>query len=111
MTVTAAVAAGVDAGAMIVIWPSSTVTGIATPPVSSSRTLESVRSDVPSATAPKTIVASVPVPAGPGWLPVLSQPKATLVAVTTGPAQMMVRPLEPRNVPLVTLTKVTTAGS
>ena len=111
VTVGAGVGIGVDAGVLIVIWPSSVAAGIGAPSVSLSRTLESVRSDVPSATALNTMVASAPVPPGPVWLPVLSQLKATLGAVTMGPAQVMVRPVEPRNEPLVTLTKVTTAGS
>ena len=65
VTVGAGVGIGVDAGVLIVIWPSSVAIGIGAPNVSLSRTLENVRSVVPSATAPNTTVASVPDPTGP----------------------------------------------
>ena len=53
----------------------------------------------------------MPEPDGPAAPPVVSQVKETLLAVVVGASQVTARPVEPRNIPLLTLTKLRRAGS
>ena len=101
----------VAVGEMNVIEPFAVVIVSGEAPVFASRTLESVRADVPSETVENWTVVRMPSPFGPGCAPVVEQPNATLFAPVVGGGHVTVRPVDPRNVSLVALMKASTPAS
>ncbi len=101
----------VAVGEANVIDPSPVVNGRAVLAVFVSVTAESATAETPSLTVPNLTVVSTPVPLGPAATPVVLQPKVTVFAPVAGAGQVTVRPVEPRNGPLVALTKVRTVSS
>jgi hypothetical protein len=97
---------GVAVGSCTVTVPSVVVTEMDVSAVSARDTSESAMGEVPSATVPNCTVAKTPEPFGPGWMPLESQSNEALVAVVVGAGQVTVRPVDPRNAPLTTLTYV-----
>ncbi len=79
--------------------------------MSASVTAESVAGDVPSATVENWIVVRMPAPSGPAPAPVVEQPNVTLLAPVVAGGQLTLRPVEPRNVPLLALIKDRTPAS
>ena len=79
--------------------------------VSWSETPESASAVVPSETVEKVTVDRMPSPFGPAPAPVVEQPNVTSFAPVVGPGQLTLRPVEPRNVPLVALIKDRTLAS
>ena len=79
--------------------------------VSVSETPDSVSAVVPSETVENWIVVRMPAPIGPVAAPVVEQPNVTLLAPVVGGGQVTLRPVEPRNAPLVALTKERTLAS
>ena len=105
------VAVCVAVGETNVIEPSAVVRIEGEPPVSSSVTLESVAGDVPSATVENWIVVKMPAPFGPAPAPVVEQLTVTLLAPVVGGGQLTLRPVEPRNAPLLASMKDRTPAS
>ncbi len=79
--------------------------------VSRRETPESVSAVVPSETVEKVTADSMPSPFGPAGTPVVEQPNTTLFAPVVGAGQFTLRPVEPRKVSLVALTKDRTLAS
>ncbi len=79
--------------------------------VSVSETLESANADVPSETVEKVMAVRIPAPFGPAGTPVVEQLNVTLFAPVVGAGQFTLRPVEPRKVSLVALTKDRTPAS
>ena len=71
----------------------------------------SASGELPSATVAKRTVARTPSPLGPPKPPVEEQPNVKLFAVVVGGRQAIVRAVEPRNGPFVTLVNDSTVES
>ena len=109
--VAVSVGVGVAVGETNVIEPLVVVVGSVLLAVSVSVTADSATDDTPSATVPNWIVVKTPMPFGPAVAPIVLQPNVTVFAPVVGAGQVTVRPVEPRNEPLVALTKVRTVAS
>lgn len=101
----------VAVGEMNVIEPSAVVIVSGEAPVSASRTPDNVSADVPPETVENWTVVRMPSPFAPACAPVVEQPNVTLFAPVAGAGHVTVRPVEPRNVPLVVLIKERTLAS
>jgi len=110
----------VDVDVSVLVAVAVGATNVTVPPVAVARIGELAMSvsdaltasdELPSATVAKRTVARTPSPLGPPKPPELEQPKLTLPEPTRGGKHATERPVEPRNEPLVTLTKDRTVES
>ncbi len=101
----------VGVGLFTVIAPSPVVTVIGWSDVSDTAKPEMVTGDVPSATVAKSMLARTPSPVGPLTTPIVVQPNDTVPGPTSGARHVTVRPVEPRNAPLLMATYARMVGS
>ncbi len=112
VAVAVAVAVGVvPAGEINVIEPLVVVAVSDEPPVSSSRTADSVRVEIPAETVENCTRARLPSSFGPGCAPAVEHPNVTLLASVVGGGHVTERPVEPRKALLVALMKASTPAS